>query len=79
MTGHGNLMAFDSRSLFGIGCVECGHELIAPAKTEYLDDQLIRHLWHCGRCRAQFESFPRFPPEARRISDLKRKVDVFPL
>jgi hypothetical protein len=71
-------MAFDARSLFGIDCVSCGNALIAPAKTEYLDGQLIRHLWHCPRCHARFESFPRFPPDARRVKELPGKVDVFP-
>jgi hypothetical protein len=73
-----HLMAFNPRSLFGIDCVQCGHELIAPTSTAYLDVQLIRHLWECPRCYARFESIPRFPRDAKRVSDLKRKVDVFP-
>jgi hypothetical protein len=73
-----HVMAFNPSSLFGIGCVQCGNELIAPESTEYLDRQIIRHFWRCPKCCARFESFPRFPPEARRVKDLKRKVDVFP-
>jgi hypothetical protein len=71
-------MAFDPRSLFGIDCVRCGNGLIAPMKTDYLDGQLIRHLWHCPKCNARFESFPRFPLEARRVRDLVGEMDVFP-
>lgn len=71
-------MAFNPRSLFGIDCVQCGNELIAPERTEYLDHQLIRHGWHCPKCHARFESFPRFPPDATRVKDLVSKMDVFP-
>ena len=71
-------MAFDPRSLFGIDCVQCGNELIAPENTEYVDHQLIRHLWHCPKCRARFETFPRFPPDAKRVKDLTSKNDFSP-
>ena len=70
--------ASNPRSLFGINCFRCGDELIAPERTEYLDDQVIRHLWHCPKCNGRFESFPRFPPDARRIKDLVSTMDVFP-
>ena len=46
--------------MYGIRCVRCDHEIIAPHKTEFLDDKIIRHLWHCPRCKALFESFPDF-------------------
>lgn len=72
-------MTFDPCSLFGIDCVRCGNALIAPAKTEYVDGQLIRHVWHCPRCYARFESFPRFPRDAKRVKDLRGKVDIFPV
>jgi hypothetical protein len=70
--------ASNPRSLFGINCVQCGNELIAPERTEYLDDRIIRHLWNCPRCRGRFESFPRFPPDAKVVKDLVTKIDVFP-
>jgi hypothetical protein len=73
-----NSMAFDPSSLFGIDCVQCGNELIAPERTEYLDHQLIRHLWHCPKCHGRFESFPRFPPDAKRVKDLTSKNDFSP-
>src|SRR4029077_10858093 len=47
--------------LFGIHCVRCDYEIIAPHRTELLDDRVIRHLWQCPRCKARFESFPKFP------------------
>jgi hypothetical protein len=64
--------------MFGVHCVRCGNELIAPENTEYVDHQFIRHRWHCPKCRARFESFPRFPPTATRVKDLPSQIDVFP-
>ena len=64
-----------SMSLFGMRCVRCGHELIAPLKAEFLDDDIIRHLWHCSRCEARFESFPRF---RKSVRETMMTVDVFP-
>ena len=65
--------------LFGIQCVRCNHEIIAPHKTELLDDAVIRHLWHCPRCKALFESFPRFPANANSVREAMMSVDIFPL
>jgi hypothetical protein len=66
------------RGMFGIHCVRCDHEIIAPHRTELLDDKLIRHLWDCPNCKARFESFPRFPKNARLVKEVMTKVDVFP-
>jgi hypothetical protein len=52
--------------------------IIAPRKTELLDDKVIRHLWHCPQCRAVFESFPRFPANAKLVKEVMKSVDVFP-
>ena len=66
----------DPRSLFGVTCVRCGNDLIAPEKSEHLDDRRIRHLWHCPKCRVRFEAFLRFPAEAKSIRDLKTKMEI---
>ena len=42
------------RSTFGIICVQCHEELIAPDKSEYRAGTHIRHLWHCSNCSARF-------------------------
>jgi hypothetical protein len=31
--------------MFGIKCVRCDQELIAPGRTEFLGDKIIRHFW----------------------------------
>ena len=65
--------------MFGMRCVRCNHEIIAPHKSEFLDDDVIRHLWHCPCCKAMFESFPRFPKNAKSVREAMMTVDIFPL
>ena len=64
--------------MFGMRCVRCDHEIIAPIEAELLDDKVIRHLWHCPCCKARFESFPRFPNDAKLVKEVMKSVDVFP-
>jgi hypothetical protein len=66
----------DPRSMFGVTCVQCGNDLIAPEQSEHLEDMRIRHLWHCPKCRVRFESFLRFPAEAKSVKDLKAKMEI---
>ena len=44
------------RSSFGMSCVHCDTELIAPEWTEHRSDRHIRHLWHCWKCDCHFET-----------------------
>jgi hypothetical protein len=67
-----------SMFMFGIQCVRCNHEIIAPQKSEFLDDRIIRHLWHCPSCKAKFESVPRFPKNAKSVKEVMMSVDIFP-
>ena len=48
-------MLSNRRSTFGINCVQCHEELIAPEKSEYRDGTHIRHLWLCPKCATHFE------------------------
>jgi transcriptional regulator NrdR family protein len=57
-------MVPNRRSTFGISCVRCDEELIAPDKSEYRAGTHIRHLWHCSKCSARFESIEQIPIEA---------------
>ena len=68
-----------SMFMFGMRCVRCDHEIIAPHETELLDEKVIRHLWHCPSCKARFESFPPFPKDAKLVKEVMKSVDVFPL
>ena len=58
------------RSTFGINCVRCGEELIAPDRSEYRAGTHIRHLWHCPNCSAHFESIEQIPVEAMTTDDI---------
>ena len=44
------------RSSFGMRCVHCDNELIAPEWTEHRNERHIRHLWHCWKCDCCFET-----------------------
>jgi hypothetical protein len=43
-------------SSFGLRCVHCDNELIAPEWTEHSSERHIRHLWHCRKCDCRFET-----------------------
>jgi hypothetical protein len=58
------------RSTFGITCVQCHEELIAPDKSEYRAGTHIRHLWYCSSCSARFESIEQIPVEAMTTDDI---------
>ena len=58
------------RSTFGINCVRCSEQLIAPDRSEYRAGTHIRHLWHCPKCSAHFESIEQIPVEAMTTDDI---------
>ncbi len=63
-------MVSDRRSTFGINCVRCKDELIAPEKSEYCDGTHIRHLWLCPKCETSFESLESIPVEVMTADDI---------
>ena len=70
-------MVPNRRSTFGISCIRCNEELIAPDKSEYCAGTHIRHLWHCAKCSARFESIAnsgRGDDDGRYISSITRCV-----
>ncbi len=44
------------RSSYGMSCVRCDNELIAPEWTEHRNERHIRHFWQCGKCHCRFET-----------------------
>ena len=44
------------RSSFGMRCIQCDNELIAPEWSEYRSRQQNRHLWRCWKCDCCFET-----------------------
>jgi uncharacterized protein with PIN domain len=69
-------MVANHRSTFGIKCVRCGEELIAPDRSEYRNGMHIRHLWHCPKCAASFESIKQIPVEAMTTDDIFPSIVV---
>ena len=64
------MMVSNRLSTFGINCVRCNDELIAPEKSEYRAGTHIRHLWHCSNCSARFKSIEQVPVEAMTADDI---------
>jgi hypothetical protein len=63
-------MVSNRRSTFGINCVRCKDELIAPERSEYRHSTHIRHLWYCSNCETSFESLESIPVEAMTADDI---------
>ena len=74
-------MVPNRRSTFGINCVRCKDELIAPEKSEYRHGTHIRHLWYCSNCESSFEYLKFIRVEAMTTDDifpskLSRKLEL---
>jgi len=66
------------RSTFGMTCVQCSNELIAPEWSEYRNERQVRHLWHCWECDFPFESVVSFPATTMSMKDIRTGKDIFP-
>jgi hypothetical protein len=62
------------RSIFGMTCVQCDNELIAPEWPEYRSKHQNRHLWRCWKCDCCFET----TVNTRSMEDTRQGDDVFP-
>ena len=66
------------RSSFGINCVQCSNELIAPERSEYRNERQVHHVWHCPKCCACFGSLLVFPAGSKSMRDIKTGDVIFP-
>ena len=66
------------RSKFGMACVQCSNELIAPEWSEYRNERQVRHSWHCWECDFRFESLVSFPAVRKLVKDIKAGGAIFP-
>lgn len=64
------------RSTFGINCVCCKDELVAPERSEYRHGTHIRHLWYCSNCETSFESLESITDEAMTTDDIFPSIVV---
>ena len=46
----------ESYSTYGVGCIRCNDDLIAPDRSRYVSEHHISHSWSCERCGNQFET-----------------------
>lgn len=54
-------------------CPQCGEELIAPDKSEYLSIEEIHHSWSCWDCGFEFETLDHIQAETLIPTELVRK------
>jgi ribosomal protein L37AE/L43A len=71
-------MLSNPRSKFGMICVQCSNELIAPECSVYQNKRQIRHVWHCPTCSACFESLISFAGVSKSTKDILMGDDIFP-
>jgi hypothetical protein len=62
------------RSSFGMGCVQCDNELIAPESSEYRDERHILHRWGCPKCDCRFEVIS--PADTKSIRDVMTRIEA---
>ena len=61
------------RSSFGMDCVQCDNELIAPESSEYRDERQVLHFWRCPKCDYCFEVIA--PADTKPIKDIMRSIE----
>jgi hypothetical protein len=61
------------RSSFGMSCVHCADELIAPERSEYRYDTQVVHLWQCQSCGCSFEVIS--PADTKPIREIMRRIE----
>jgi len=66
------------RSKFGMTCVQCSNELIAPEWSEYRNERQVRHLWHCWECDFRFASLVSFPVATKSMRDINTGSVIYP-
>ena len=66
-------------SSFGLKCIRCRDELIAPEWSECRNERQVHHFWRCWKCDCRFESLVSFPADGKSIKDVMTRGDVFPL
>ena len=67
-------IASKRRSSFGMDCVQCDNELIAPESSEYRDERHILHLWRCPKCDCCFEVIS--PADTKSMKDIMTRLEA---
>ena len=70
-------IASNRRSSFGIRCVKCSDELIAPERSEFWNERRACHVWRCQKCNCCFETLVMFPAASRTKRDSITRDDNY--
>jgi hypothetical protein len=65
------------RTSFGMKCVQCSNELIAPESSEFWGDGRAYHIWHCSKCSCCFGSLVLIPTNTKSIKDIRATEDIW--
>ena len=68
------MMTIERRSRFGMRCVQCGDELLAPEWSECRNERQVHHVWSCWKCDCCFETVANI----ELLEDIKTSDDIFP-
>jgi transcription elongation factor Elf1 len=49
-------MPSHNQQRFGQPCPKCNDILLAPAMSEHVNENLVRHVWLCDSCGHQFQT-----------------------
>jgi hypothetical protein len=66
-------VASKGRSSFGMDCIQCANDLIAPDRCEYRDERQIVYHWHCPKCDCSFEVIS--PADIKSIKEIMRRIE----
>jgi hypothetical protein len=64
-------------SSFGIECIKCCDEVIAPEGSECRNERQVHHFWRCPKCDCCFESLVSFPADGKSLKDVMTRGDVW--
>jgi len=64
------------RASFGINCVHCRCELMAPDSSEFWSDGRACYVWHCPECSCCFGSLVLMPVGTQPIKDIMTTNDI---
>jgi hypothetical protein len=64
-------------SSFGLECIQCCDDVIAPEGSECRNERQVHHFWHCPKCDCRFESLVSFPADSKSLRDVMTRRDVW--
>jgi hypothetical protein len=66
--GEWRMIVAANRTAFGTSCARCRSYLIAPIRSQFVDDRVVSHEWYCECCDLTFAKATRCKGEAQVLS-----------